>query len=322
LLGFSLVTLVPIESHERLLLGLFAVANIASATSLVPLFDVHHRQLRSSVISLLAEVGAVMLLAGLYQVGCLNLGTAAAVFAIKWAAAMGVHFWVYDRGIRRIRLAFDRAHTRAMFRSSLPLMFSALVATLPFQAGVLVVRWRCDAPSAALLGLAQQAASAYLVFSVLGMRVVQAYLSAPHGLAGAFLRRLSLLYMLFITLLWLGSMGLGAILLRWLLDPRYGAALNPMLFLLTAAFVNSVGGFAGTLLIIRREENAVLTANLVGGLVYVGACGLVVSRFGPTGAAGLAMAATALAAGTLWLPFLGEHGRSGNSVRLDCCSAD
>jgi O-antigen/teichoic acid export membrane protein len=309
LLGLCLVALVPLDRDERLLLGLVTMGNIASATTVVPLFDVHHQQLRSGVISLLVEIGAIVLLLGLYQSGRLYVGTAAAVFAIKWTMGMGAHFWVYHRGIRPIRLAFYAAHTRAMFRSSWPLMFSALVATVPLQAGVLVVRWLCDDASAGLLGLAQQAASAYLVFAVLGIRVLQPHLAAPRGLLGEFRRGLTLLYVLFCTLLWLGSMGAGALLLCQVLDQRYDTALNLVLLLLTAAFVNSVGGLAATLLILRRKECAVLTANLLGTLFYVGVCGFVVPRYGPAGAAGLAAASAGLATATLWLRLIDENGR-------------
>jgi O-antigen/teichoic acid export membrane protein len=155
----------------------------------------------------------------------------------------------------------------------------------------------------ALLGLAQQAASAYLVFSTVGIRVLQPHIAAPPDSSGRLLRRLSMLYGVFITLLWLGSMGAAALLLRWLLDPRYYPSLNLMLLLLTAAFLNGVGSLAAVYLIMCRQERVVLTANLVGALLYAAFCGPLIQQFGPTGAGGLTTAVAALIVAMLWLQF-------------------
>ena len=264
-------------------------------------------------MTLASEAVALLLLMYLYYSGRADLSMAGAVFVGKWTANTGMHFVVYYRWIQPIRLIFDAGCLHRISRSSWPLMLAALVATTPFSAGVFFVRLLRDDAGAAVIGLGQQAASAYLLLATAGIRIVQPHLTGARANDGKFFKHLTILYGFFIGFLLLAFLCGAFAVVQWMLDPRYQEALIPMILLLAAAFIQSLGAFVGAYLIVQRDELPVLAAHGCAALFYLLTCRWAVLQAGAVGAALLSSCA-AMMATAVFTARLFE--RSAKSLRL------
>jgi O-antigen/teichoic acid export membrane protein len=289
----------PLTCAERLLLSLLAVGNTAACTNIATLFDVHHQQTRSAAITLVAEFCGLLAIAWLRLTGGLGLPAASSVFAGKWALATAGHYLVYHRSVRSLRLTLSPAAVRAMLSSSWPLMFSAVVATAPFGSGVLFLRWLTGNADAAIFGLANQVAYAYLLFAAVGNRIFQPHMAGPHGLRKGFVLRLALASGAFLGTLLLGALGAGLCVILFILGPDYHDAILPMAVLLAAACLHSVGTLAGTYLVVFGRERTILAANICAASICIAGCWLVVPRFSYNGAAGVVAAANLVGTGAI-----------------------
>jgi O-antigen/teichoic acid export membrane protein len=289
----------PISPAEQGLIYLIAAGNVATCLALAPLFDVQHRQPLVAVVALVAEVGMLTALLMLAQVGNLGLVSLGAVLAVKWWFMTAAHYVLYQFAIRPLRLAFSITRVGRMLRSSLPMAGSTLIATLPASAGVFFVRLLHGEAEAGVFGIATQVAGACLLFSYLAIRILQPHIAGRYGLEPTFLRKLILFTASFLILLYLAGFAAGAGIILVLLGPEYHAALLPLVVLLGAALLLSVGTLASSYLVVLHRERTVLWANGVAALVYVVGVVLLIPILGNIGAA----IASALAAGcgTLWM---------------------
>jgi O-antigen/teichoic acid export membrane protein len=295
LVTLATLEFVPVHEPERLLLSLLAIGNVATCLNIQPFFDVYHQQAKSSAIHFAAESATLGVIVWLRQAGRLDLVSVGAALAFRWTASAVGHYLVYHFSIRRLRFTLCWTTLGLLVQSSWPLLISTLVAIVPLSAGVVVVRLLADETSAALLGLGQHAASAYVLVVVLGIRFAQPFIAGPGGLEPESVRKMVLGFGWFLVVLWVGaSLASAGVVVGWL-EPAYRDAVWPTLILLLAAFVKSVGNAASIYLVVLREEGFVLLANgcVVG--VYVIGCMVLVSRFSYLGAAWLSVGSAALA---------------------------
>jgi O-antigen/teichoic acid export membrane protein len=291
--------LVPISTAERILICLVAAGNVAACLALAPLFDVQHRQPLAGAVGLAVEAATLVAVFALAHSGHLDLVLVGAVYAVKWWLLTFGQYALYHLLIRPLRPAFCRERLQRMLRSSVPLAGSTVIAGLPANAGVFVVRCFRGEAEAGVFGVANQAAGAYLMFSYLAIRILQPHIAGPYGLDRLFLRKLILFTTLFLALLYLGGLAVGGGVILFLLDPLYRAAILPLAVLLGAAVLLSVGVLASSYLVVLHREQTVLWAHAGAAVVYVVAAVLLAPAFGNPGAA--AAAALAAGCGTLWM---------------------
>jgi O-antigen/teichoic acid export membrane protein len=284
----------PISSAERILLSVLAVGNVTACLNIQPLFDAHHQQFKSAAVVLTVEVVGLLFVIGVRSAGLLRVETVGAFFAGKWAMSTVAHYLIYHRTIHRLRLMFVPADVRNLLRSGWPLLFAALVATIPFNAGVFFLRLFHSQTSVALLGLGQQAASAYILAVTIGLRLVQPHAYGPRGLVKAFARKLVLAYGVFLVILLAGMSIAAEVIVNWLLNSSYRSALSPMLVMLGGAFVYGIGGLTSVYLIVFRQERFILIANACASLIYLAAGCIVIPHTSCTGAAVLTTASASL----------------------------
>jgi O-antigen/teichoic acid export membrane protein len=291
--------LAPISGAEQSLIWLIVAGNVATCLALAPLFDVQHRQPLVAAVALVAEVGMLAAVFGLAQTGNLGLVSLGAVLAVKWWFMTAAQYALYPFAIRPLRLVFSLKRVGRMLGSSLPLAGSTLIASLPASAGVFFVRLLHGETEAGVFGIATQVAGACLLFSYLAIRILQPHIAGRYGLEPDFLRKLILFTALFLILLYLGGFAAGAGVILFLLGPEYHAALLPLVVLLGAALLLSMGTLASSYLVVLHRERTVLWANVMAAAVYVGGVVLLIPILGNLGAATAAVLAAAC--GTLWM---------------------
>jgi O-antigen/teichoic acid export membrane protein len=286
----------PLSLPERLLLACLAMGNIASCVNIQPFFDVHRRQPTSAFLTLVAEVVALVAIACLCASGNLGLLSAGLTFALKWIGTAMAHYLVYHYSVRPLRLEWGIRSIYSIFPSSLPVMCSSLVATLPFSLGIILVRLGAGDSAAGVLAIAQQAALAYILIATVGNRIIHPQLAGRRSRERHFMRQLVTRYGGFLLVLLLGSATVGATLAGFILGPQYRGAIIPMLLLLTAAMIHCLGGVGSAYLVMKRAEVQPLLANTAGLVFYLAGCCLVVPRYSCNGAAFMTLAATAFGA--------------------------
>jgi len=291
--------LAPISGAERSLIGLVAAGNVAACLALLPLFDIHHRQPLAAAIGLVAEVATLGAILALAQTGSLGLVSVGMVFAIKWWVITAAQYAVYHLAIHPVRLVFCSKRFGRMLRSSLPLAGSSLVAGVPANAGVFFVRLFHGDVEAGVFGIASQAVGVYLMFSYLAIRILQPHIAGRYGLDRSFLHKLIPFTALFLALLYLGGLAAGTVVILFLLAPVYRAALALMAVLLGAALLLSVGGIAGSYLVVLHRERTLLAAQVAAAVVYVAGVVLLVPSLANQGAA--LAAALAAGCGAVWM---------------------
>jgi O-antigen/teichoic acid export membrane protein len=254
------------------------------------LFDVHHRQARGAVVALAAEAQALAAVGLLAWSGRLGLAAVGAVFATKWSLSAAAQFVVYHCSVRRLRWVIAGDEIRLLLRSGWPLLVGALASLVPVNSGIFFVEALRGPTETALYGLACQAASVFLGFAWLGLRILQPHISGPHGLGRSFLRKLALFAVgSLATLAVLGFLA-GTLFIRLVLGPAYLGAVRPMGLLLAASFVIGLSGVVQLYLTRFCEERFQMVVYCGTALLYALACPVVVPRWGPAGAAAATLA--------------------------------
>jgi O-antigen/teichoic acid export membrane protein len=288
--------LAPVGHAERGMLALLAVGNVCQSMNIQPLFDVHHRQAQSALLVLTAEALALGFMVTLASQGLLGLVAAGAVFAGKWVLSNAAHLALYHYRVRPLRLNYSGDVLRTVFTSAWPVTIANMVATVPFTAGVILVRFSHGEVPAALMALGQHAAGAFLFLATMSVRVVQPHLAALGRFPGGPVWRLAALHGGFMGVLAAGAVGAAWVVVRFLLGPQYADAFGPMALMLGAAFVASLGMFAGSFLMVHREGRVLVLANALGAALYLAAGAVVVPHFSYPGAVALSGCASLLAA--------------------------
>jgi len=253
---------------SKYLLWLLAAGNIVNSMNVLPLFDIHRRQLQSALLTLASEVVGFGLILGLELGGRIDFAAVGAVYLTKWTLNLVVHVLVYHFRVRPLRCSFDAGRVRATFWSSWPLMWSTLVATIPFSTGVFFLSAAGQNEEAAMLGLGQQAAASFLLLTGAAQRYFQPRLAQVLA-AGKSAWPLATAYAVFAALLLLAMIAAALLLTHFVLDARYQAAALAMTLMLMAAFVQSLGSFAGSILALRRREKSVLIAHGCGAIFFL-----------------------------------------------------
>lgn len=259
---------VDISYEAKFLVCLLAAGNVAGAMNVLPLFDAHHRQLQSAAIALAVEFlscAAFVLLAGNDWIA---LNVIAIVFISKWILNFAVHLLVYHLRVRPIRLRFDASRIQVMIRSAWPLLWSAVLATAPFSAGALLLSAAGTQHEVALLGLAQQAASSYLLLTTSALRFVQPRLAQAKA-ADRAARPIVMAFASFAAMLLVSLIGAAYLLTHFVLDERYAGAFVPMILMLAGASIHSLGSVAAAWLLLTLREKHVLAVQFAGTLVFL-----------------------------------------------------
>ena len=224
------------------------------------------------MVGAIVEVSALLAVLGVWWNGSLSLPTVGAVYAAKWGLVSAGQLLVYHATVRRLRWRWSPAEMRRLLRSSWPILLAAMLFFIPLSSGVVLVRLRAGPSEAALFGLAYQVASAYQIFTALGVQVVQPHIFGEYGLHTGFLAKLAVFAFPF-----LGGVGALALVGGWgvvsfLLPPLYHAALPAMAWLLAAAALLTVGRMLSAYLVRFDDGPFILAAYLASALLYVGGC--------------------------------------------------
>jgi O-antigen/teichoic acid export membrane protein len=286
----------PLPGSERTLLILMGAGNVAASLNLLSLFDVHHRQTRCAVAALVAEVLGLLAVVGLVRAGELNPAAVGAVIAGKWLLTTALQFAIYHFTVRRVRIVISWEDVSRTLRSSLPVLVSSLLASLPFSSGAFFLRAFGNDADVALFGLCYQLVVVYATFALLGAQVLQPHVAGPWGLHRSFVWKLALFYGGFLTLLWAAALGGALLILFGLLDPFYRRAALPLALYLCGAWLFAVSYLANAYLLRFRRERVLLVASLVSGAAYVVGCLVFVPLYSVTGAAAVLVGAALLQA--------------------------
>ena len=297
--GTAAVVTLPIAADERLLLIVLSAGNIAASISLVPLFDVEHRQALGSSVNLATEVVALSLLAALWRNGVLTLPVAAVLFASKWVVTCALQYLLFHFAVRRLRALFCKSDVLRLAQTAWPIVAGSLLASVPFTAGVLVVRGFHGSADAAVIGLAQQVAAGFASFAMLGHRVVRPHIAGRYGTTRTFVVKLVVFCLGYYTLLAVVVLAATAALVYWLLEPAYREVLPTSALLLPAAMLAAANWAATSYLVRFNRQRLALAAALVAALVYLSATLLLVPRYSYMGASVSSLIAAVAAGGLL-----------------------
>jgi len=291
----------PLGNDERLVLAILSLGNIAACMNICSWYELHHRQARDSLISVVCDAAALATIYWLRANGKLDLKAVAVVLALKWVASSALLFAVFHVTIRRIRFAFSAVHVRRMLASAWPLMLASLVAMVPFMLGGLLVRVFAGKADAAIFGVANQVALAYLTFAQMANRIVRPHVAGPHGLHQTFQLKLATFVAGFLGVLLAAASGGAVIVIVYLLPAEYQGALLPLGFLLGGALFAAAGRFASTYLVLFHDEHALLAVHLATTIVYLVGCIIMIPAYSSTGSAMMTALASFLATSAIMI---------------------
>lgn len=282
---------------ECWLIGTFAIGNVANCVTIMPFFDVQHRQPASAFVRFATELVALGAIWRMAATGTLSLASVGVVYASKWTVSAVVHYAYYHWRFARVRFRFVAGHLRAMIRSSWPLLVSGLLLMVPFTSGVFFVRAYHGPADTAIFGLAVQVATAYLIFGTIGVRIVQPHIAGRYGLDRSFVGKLMLFTVGYLGALLAAAWGGATLVITFVLAPEYRAATWPTLLVLVGVALFTVGRILAMYLVVLHRERTEMVCQLAATLAYVTGCVLLVPPYSYTGAAAMAVIANALGTG-------------------------
>jgi O-antigen/teichoic acid export membrane protein len=291
--------LLPIDAAERYVLVLLALGNIPACMNVRCWYEIHHRQTRDSIITLIAEVATLGALLLLRWMEGLTVVAAAAVYVVKWAITSVALLAVYHVTVRRVRFDLSMAHVWEMLRTAWPLMLASLVAMVPFNTGSVILRVSQGEGAAGLFGVAMQVALAYLTFSQVANRIVRPHILGPYGVRPSFIRKLILFKTGFLGTLMAVALAGSFVVIRYFLPASFRGALVPTALLLVGALLTASGRTAGNYMVLLQSERAFLIANLCAAAVYLAGSVALVPALSYTGSASMTVIASLVATGII-----------------------
>lgn len=233
------VAAVPMSSDERVMFWCVAAGNVFACLNLSPLFDAAHRQSLSAALLVPPEVFAVGAIGALSAAGTLSVPAVGLLFLGKWVLAAGLQRWGYRRAVRPIRWSADRERILQLLRSGWPILLASLLAMIPLQGGVVVIRVIQGEGAAAVYGLAVQACVLYLLITWLVARVIHPHICGPHGLDRKFIQKLVTACVVIYCGVWAASVLGGWVLTQYILPPDYRDAFGTVVLLLTVGLLTT-----------------------------------------------------------------------------------
>ncbi len=278
--------------------GILAAGGFALCASLQPLFDSRGLQAAHAVVALAADIAALAAVAAATATGRANLEVAVGVVAAKpllvWAGAAAL---LRGHGLRP-RFGGWTREAGPLIRSARPLLASVVAGVVPGAVIAATLEGAAGSAAFAQFAVGTQAASAYLLLVIAGVRVLHPGLCLRAGGDGG--RRSPGRELTTHGALMLGSLvgtaGAGLFLVTVVLGPGYRGALGPMTLLLVGAFLNGLGQTAAAWLVAVGREAPILHGQLVGAAVAVFGCWTGGHAFSPLGAALLSCTASGLTA--------------------------
>lgn len=259
----------PVSADERAMLGLIGLTCLATNLTVTPLFDAHHRQALSAVLTIPGDVAMVGGVALLAAAGRLSVVTAGLMLLLRWAFTATATWFCYTIRVRPARWAWTPGRAGELLRTAAPLLAATLLWMVPLQGGVFVARWAGGAEAAAVYGLAYQLASPGLLASVLILRILRPHVSGPYGTDRTFVAKLALFGLAALAAVWCLVALLGYVVVRVIDRPVYDESLTLLPFLLTAFAASTVTGLLDTYLLRAGRPRAVLIGYGCGAVAFL-----------------------------------------------------
>ncbi|MCC6416552.1 MAG: oligosaccharide flippase family protein [Opitutaceae bacterium] len=284
---------------ERALLILTALGVIPYSMSLAPLYTAVHRQALCAAIVFATELGGLMAIAALASSARLSLAAVGVVLLLKWLLATIAQAVIYHFWLRRLGWAFSGSDVKQLLRTCWPMLLATFAYALPLSAGIFFVRTLSSENDSAAFGLAVQCALAYQLLMALGLRIVQPHINGMFGLHRQFVKKLLVFVVASGILLSLVAFAGGAIVVYFLDDPAYQAAIGPMAILLLTAFLMSLASVANVYLLRFSDLGFIVLIHLAVVVAYLTAMVLLAATMTITVAAVVALIAQFIAAALL-----------------------
>ncbi|MEL6895808.1 MAG: oligosaccharide flippase family protein [Planctomycetota bacterium] len=269
---------------EALVISLIGVGNVAACANLSAFFDYRHAQSSSGIITAVAEVAALIAIAAFYFSDTISLPLAAAVFSLKWIV-MNVLLWVaLRRHLPSLRWEWSAEQAIRLTRSSWKLVFSSLLATIPFTAGVILVRLLQSEEAAGVFAVAMYAPRALFLLVGQVNRIMQPYIMGEQGQQRSFVVRTMLAYPLFLLMTALCSWCGLWFAVTFLLDPEFHDALTTGSVLLIGAVLLAGGTLCTHYLIAKNAEHLAAISQFATAVVYLTGALLMIPEWSIDGA--------------------------------------
>ena len=294
------IVFVPVSFAEKLLWLGIIIGNIAICINLRPLFDMHHQQAKVGGITLFGEVCGLVAIIIAFYMGELTIPLVGAIYAAKWLGTVLLQFVVYHLTVCRLRLHVSRAVCLHILRSSWLLMVITLINTIPLSFGVIAVRLLQSKEDTAILGLATQVNTVFLMFATIGFRIVRPHIAGPYGQTPSFIRKLGLFIIGYLSALWVGLFVLSYAAIIYLLDSAYHEAIAVIALLLLGAWLSAATRVMSMYYVDAHRERTLFVINTIVAVCFVVGCMALVPYFSYYGAAWMTVAGFVLRFVLLW----------------------
>ena len=286
--GLALVVVIgglfaPISTAERILLATVAFGSIPACATILPFYDVHHRQAQGALLTSLVDLAVLGVVAWLIQSSRVSLPLLGIILATKWLILGCLLIVNYTIFIERLHFEFSLIETYRLYASSWPVLISGIFALLPIASSVLIVRYFHGESEAGIMGLATQALRMFVMLTVLAFRVVRPHVSGPYGFSRGFVWKQGLFYCVYFGVLYPCSLAGAWVLIHCMLKASYQPAWEPVCIMLTAALIAAIGRAPNAHLVVMKREYLVTQSFAVAGLVFCVASFLLAPRYGAIG---------------------------------------
>lgn len=173
-------------------------------------------------------------------------------------------------------------------------MFNTLVVTVPVSFGVVLVRYWHGPKETAILGLATQITTVYLMFATLGFRIVRPHIAGEYGCHPGFIKKLFIFTVCYLGSLLLTLYVFSIMVINGFLEESYQQTIIPLGLLLIAAFTMSISRVMSMYLVDARREGRLLIINILVALVFLTTGIWIVAKFSYFGAASLTLGVSTL----------------------------
>jgi O-antigen/teichoic acid export membrane protein len=288
-----------IASDERTMHAWLAAGGWFATLNVSPFFDARHAQPVTQAITACSELlglGALVLAREE-----LSLPVLGGVFAAKWAASSVAHLVVLACRFGPLEWRLDRRLTVRLWRSGLPLLLPTLVATWPIGGTVVLVRHWNGPEATAVIGLAAQFTTGFLMVAGVGFRLVQPSLATPEDLHDPSRLRHMRRVALVLVVVWAGLLTCLWLLVRYWLPPEFREGDSTMALLMVSGLVGGLAYLGWACLLATGRERWVVWSYLAGNVTFLALAWPLTARWCGFGAAVASAIAMMTIASLMWL---------------------
>lgn len=213
----------PISWDERVMLWCVAAGNVFACLNLNALYDAAHRQALAAALMVPGDLLLIGVVGGCWAAGGLTVFAVGVAVILRFAATATLQAAAVRGRVYSARLSWHRGRAWKMIRAGQPMLWSALLYSVPMSGGVVLMRVFQSEERTAVYGLAFQLVAAELLLVSLAMRVLYPHITGPYGLRARFVCQLALALTFGMGVLCGAAIGAGWVLVAKLLPSSYAS---------------------------------------------------------------------------------------------------